>query len=317
MDTHRVLTMAARRSSDFPPSMLNREAPALFVLSRRTRSRSSTTASRTTTTWSIGCSSARSCGSVRRTRKSCASRTTGRRWRPRIHQPPKIDRRAPTEVTQGTDLHRSKIPADDPRLRIDRPACADASTRTPSGLTALLAFALAIVPCRSTRRRNKGPRPEEGARTTIGAAAGNHAPSDVIADARQVPRVMGWGWRPRSHSRTGAGARADDDAEIEVHRAGRGGRSAQGTQRGHFHSGGDDGPLVQQAAIEPLVQSRTLLRRARPATHCQSQPLPRGGDQNRQERKNDFLSRAGVSGGEYLDKGLTLPGAPTRSRRGR
>ena len=28
---------------------------------------------------------------------------------------------APTGVTQGTDLHKSKISPDDPRLRIERP----------------------------------------------------------------------------------------------------------------------------------------------------------------------------------------------------
>jgi type IV secretory pathway VirB10-like protein len=137
---------------------------------------------------------------------------------------------------------------------------------------------------------------------------------DVIADPGSAP-VHTDGGAPQVHPRAGSSARVErtedrakageDVREDDLLKA----RSST------LFAGSDDAPLVQQGAVElPARPAEATPPTGSAATH--SVESQRADDPNRQERKNDFLARAGVSGGEYLEKGLTLPRSPYEIKAG-
>jgi len=227
-------------------------------------------------------------------------------------QPSKVEQPTRTEVTQGTDLHQSKIPPDDPRLQIERPRSRTLRKGPILAITAVLGFSLAAALVAAFVGGTKDPVPKKDQDDHQGAAA--MPLPDVIADPGSA-HGRADGGAPQFHSRTGSVARVErtEDRAKAVEEVGE--DDLVKARSATLFAGGDDGALVQQGAIEPPAHHGEATP---PTGSASAHPVEslRADDPNRQERKNDFLTRAGVSGSEYLEKGLTLPRSPYEIKAG-
>jgi type IV secretion system protein VirB10 len=228
---------------------------------------------------------------------------------------------APTGVTQGTDVHRSKIPADDPRLRLDRPT-PRVLRRGPVlavaiALGALLAGGLVFALAGSSRETG----PKKGQAEAQASATPVPLP-DVIKDPPPASNAAGGGAapsRPRLHaSQEAAAAAANASSQLAI--TARQAREEELTRArlASLFATADDGAPVSQpltgslAAPDNRGTDMGTAALARPAAADPARPV----DPNLQERKNDFLARAGVSDAEYLEKAASGPRSPFEVKAG-
>jgi type IV secretion system protein VirB10 len=221
-----------------------------------------------------------------------------------------------TAATQGTDLHASKIAPDDPRLHIDRPR-SRTLRRGPvviaivsvAGIVAVALVAALAGP--SNDPVSKKDQPEQEISTA------NPVPlPDVIKDAPAVGDPPA----PTSRSPQAPSSPPDQrvgvgDQHVEAMRQASNEELVRARGAGLF-VGGDD------VAVAPPVQAETPRRdgsrdgdSGKTAAGSPNDPS-RSPDPNLQERKNDFLARAGVSGAEYLEKEVSLPRSPYEVKAG-
>jgi type IV secretion system protein VirB10 len=229
-------------------------------------------------------------------------------------QPSSVEQPTRTGLTQGTDLHQSKIPPGDPRLHIERPRSRTLRKGPILAITAVLGFALAAALVAALVGSTKDSAQKKDQDDRPGSAASPMPLPDIIADPGSAPGHTDGG-APHVHPGTGSSARVERTADrakaVEDVRE----DDLLKARSSTLFAGNDDAPLVQQGAVEPPARpAEATPPTGSAATHpVESQ---RADDPNRQERKNDFLARAGVSGGEYLEKGLTLPRSPYEIKAG-
>ena len=217
-----------------------------------------------------------------------------------------------TGATVGTDLHASKIPPDDPRLHIDRPR--SRTLRRGPVLVAILCVgglvAVALVAAlagpssdQTTAAKKDPPDPE--------TSTNNPPPlPDVIKD----PPVAQASAPGRSSERPAEpGPPSPPEQRVEALRQAREEEVQRARGAGLF-VGTDDGPVVAAPGVSssPRRDDGPAGSGGTAAAGEQSR-LP---DPNLQERKNDFLARAGVSGAEYLEKAVSLPRSPFEVKAG-
>ncbi len=208
-----------------------------------------------------------------------------------------VDRTGATQATQGTDLHKSKISPDDPRLHVDRPR-ARMLRRGPAiiavlSLGGVIAIALIVALVGSSGDQaaaNKAQRAPEISTAADRHPANQQTAAQSIDQRAEALRQMRQEELLRARGAT-VFAGVDDapggnpSAQAEPPRRSDAGREGECTGAACARSGGTPG----------------------------SSPPP---DPNLQERKNDFLARAGVSGAEYLEKGVSYPRSPYEIKAG-
>jgi len=227
--------------------------------------------------------------------------------------------REPTAATQGTDLHKSKISPDDPRLHIDRPR--SRTLRKGAVLAALLAIggvvAVALVVALAGPSSDQATAKKDRADPDVSISNEVSLP-DVIKEAPatyEVPAKTIPG-RTDANAPTVSGVA---DQRVEAARQAKQEELLRARGAGVF-SGVDDVPVIAQQGQPDGARRGDGSREAegsgvagRGAAAADPSRPP---DPNLQERKNDFLSRAGVSSAEYLDKGLSLPRSPFEVKAG-
>ena len=225
-------------------------------------------------------------------------------------EPSKVEPEMSTGATQATDLHQSKIPPSDPRLRIDRPR-SRTLRRGPVllvaaflGLVVAVALALALI-----GGGKQGDSKQDHDEHQVTAAESMRLP-DVIADpSPTTDRADAGTVHGRAGNRTTARTVSGDESSKTFVDARQ--EELLKAREATLFAGGEDSALVQQEMAETarrLHGEQAVAPAAGVAASGQaSADTGRAGDQNLQDRKNDFLARAGVSSAEYLEKGLTLP----------
>jgi type IV secretion system protein VirB10 len=232
------------------------------------------------------------------------------------------DLRSPTQATQGTDLHQSKIPADDPRLRLDRPQ-ARTLKRGPvlllgAALAGLLGVGLVAALAGSSKDAKSKKDPNAGDVSTA-----NPPLPDVIKDAPSGAehRSAGGGG---SHARARAAgpspsAPSADAPSGAALRQPRAEELTKARAAAIFVTSEEGGLPVQPPAIDLARRSDADRGPSSPpatGTGPAAGDPSRASDPNLQERKNDFLARAGVSGAEYLEKSVSRPRSPYEVKAG-
>lgn len=221
---------------------------------------------------------------------------------------------AGTDATQGTDLHRSKISPDDPRLRVERPR-SRTLRRGPvllvvAGVGAVVAIALvaSLAGGPNDQSANKARQEPEISTPTV-------VPLPEVL--RETPAPDDIASAPRARSDAGLAASA-----APIDQGGDAARQAsqeellRATGAGVLAALDDTANVSQQTSSAPTRSGdpgRTVdpsIRASGPAD--QNRPP----DPNLQERKNDFLARSGVSGAEYLEKGVSMPRSPYEVKAG-
>jgi type IV secretory pathway VirB10-like protein len=219
--------------------------------------------------------------------------------------------RARTDAREPTDVHRTKIPADDPRLRIERPR-----SRTLRKGPALLAvvtvvavgsIALAVAFSSSSG----GPDPKAGTQSTEVNTSSVTLP-DVIKDP-----PSGRDPAPARSGQSATSAPSDPPQEARTsHQPGQSRAEEVAKARGSsLFAPMDDSPVPDKMAQVPIpTGAGGAASAAAAATRTgEGSQLP---DPNMQERKNDFLDRTGSSSAEYLEKALTRPLSPYEVKAG-
>jgi type IV secretion system protein TrbI len=246
--------------------------------------------------------------------------------------PPSTSARGTTDVrgvtsARGTDaftdLHGTKIPADDPRLKLERPRSRTLRRGPALAVAALVAtafgIALIIALTPSTPAADDPKKPSE---SEVNTSSPVPLP-DMLRDPEDPPGAP----LPRSP----AAQRSLSDTTSPPLRD-----DLPGT------SGAQRGDALHQARSEELARARGagLFAQADDSNGVETIPTPnhsgaageptgdanraaagvadpsRATDANMQERKNDFLARSGVSSAEYLDKSLTTPRSPYEIKAG-
>lgn len=222
-----------------------------------------------------------------------------------------------TGATLGTDLHASKISPDDPRLRLERPR--SRTLRQGPVLIAVLAVgvvvAVALVAALAgpsndpVASKKDQPEPDVSTKDPVPLP-------DVIKEApvvgdqpARVPRARADS--PMSQPSSVADQRAEaalPARQEELIRA----RGAA-----VFIAGDELAVTTAQAPSEAARREGSRDGDPAKAAGAATSPDPsRSTDPNLQERKNDFLARAGVSSAEYLEQGVSLPRSPYEVKAG-
>jgi type IV secretion system protein VirB10 len=217
-----------------------------------------------------------------------------------------------TSATVGTDVHKSKISPDDPRLRIERPR-SRTLRRGPAliavasvGLVVAIALVVALAGPSEETGAARNARPELPPQTANAVEL-----PDVLKESPtykdQSPSNAQHTPDPLARSASPVGAQpvgaADQVRQEELARA----RGAS------VFAGTDDPPGAAPPTTLPRSEGA---REATPNGAPAATDPNRAPDPNLQERKNDFLARAGVSDAEYLEKAVTPPRSPFEVKAG-
>jgi type IV secretion system protein VirB10 len=233
-----------------------------------------------------------------------------------------------TRATEAlTDLHGTKIPADDPRLKLERPRSKTIRRGPVIAIASLLAAAVgiativALTPAApAADDGKKGSDPDDNANTDVTLP-------DMLRESAEAP---GHGTAPPPAGRAGqpvtdtSSTQLRDDAasgstfqRTEAVRQARSEELARARGAGLFAQV-DDGvgldtavPNLRNPASDLMAEERRG-GAAAPGT----QDPARQSDANMQDRKADFLARAGVSSNEYLEKTVTTPRSPYEVKAG-
>jgi type IV secretion system protein VirB10 len=222
-----------------------------------------------------------------------------------------------TGATQGTDLHASKISPDDPRLRLGRPR--SRTLRRGPVLVAVLAVGIVVAVALVVALAGPSNDPVASRKDLPEPDVSTKDPMplpDVIKEAPVVGDEPVRVPRARGDSPTPPPASVADQ---------RGEAALQARQEELFRARGaavfiaGDELAVTAAQAPSEVARRDGSREGDPSKGAGAAAAPdpsRPPDPNLQERKNDFLARAGVSGAEYLEKGVSLPRSPYEVKAG-
>ena len=221
-----------------------------------------------------------------------------------------------------TDIHRSKIPANDPRLKMERPR---SRTLRPGPVVALavatggvvvVALCAAMIPTAAPQEAANKGAPSDQEVTLAGAVPlpdmfqrERPEPVSPAPPARATSRPLADPESPSSEPSTER-ARAVDarKTRYEGFMRARGAGIFAATEES-----APDEPAPRTGA--PVVPDP--LREGSKVPPAQSLPPPgQLPDANLQERKNDFLVKAGLGGSEYLQKGVTMPRSPYELKAG-
>jgi type IV secretory pathway VirB10-like protein len=226
---------------------------------------------------------------------------------------------SPTQVTQGTDLHQSKIPPDDPRLRIDRPRARTLRRGPVLFLGAALAGLLALGLLAALSGSAKDPKSKKDS-DRDDVSSGNPPLPDVIKDAPGTtePKTSGHA-AARGHTSTSRSqpiSTPEGAERVATMRQERQEELTKAKSAAIFIANEEGAPPVSTGITD--ANRRPDPDRAPPNTAGTpgSGESGRTPDPNLQERKNDFLARAGVSGAEYLEKSVSLPRSPYEVKAG-
>lgn len=225
-----------------------------------------------------------------------------------------------TDARELTDLHRTKVPADDPRLKLERPKSRTLRRGPALAAAALLAtvfaIALVIAIAPSTPAADDSKKaPEVSTNNPVPLPDMLRDPPDVDSPPSHRP--------PQAATGSQTGPLRDDAPPSAANPHSDGARQArlEETQRARGASvfASIDDPALAEANVELRrqagVDTAMAPGRDSPAGAAPNDPN-RAADPNMQERKNDFLARAGVSSAEYLDKSVTLPRSPYEIKAG-
>jgi type IV secretion system protein VirB10 len=229
------------------------------------------------------------------------------------------DSETTTIPREPTDAHRSKIPPDDPRLHIER-----SQSRTLRKVPALLALggigAFGLVALAIGLRPSAGP-PEN--KSTTRSPEGS-APPVPLPEILRIPHETGsTGWDGRNRPASDGGQPPPDsppatpsarapDPRAEARREEFWKARAAGLFAVMDDTAGADPPIRPSTAPAPAP-----LNSAGPAAAAQSPAeSTHSPDPNLQERKNDFLSRAGSSTAETVARSITTPASPYELKSG-
>jgi type IV secretion system protein VirB10 len=212
------------------------------------------------------------------------------------------------------------VPADDPRLKLERPKSRTLRRGPALAAAALLAtvfaIALVIAIAPSTPAADDSKKaPEVSTNTPVTLPDMLRDPPDVDTSPSHRP--------PQPPPGAQAGSLRDDvpPAAANPHSDAAHQARLEETQRARGASvfASIDDPAVAEANVELRRQAGvdTAMAPGRdgPVGAAPNDPN-RAADPNMQERKNDFLARAGVSSAEYLDKSVTLPRSPYEIKAG-
>jgi type IV secretion system protein VirB10 len=215
--------------------------------------------------------------------------------------------RSSSGASLGTDVHRTKIAPDDSRLQIDRPR----SRTLRRGPVVVAIVLVAAVVALALVVAVAGPSSEA-------VPVKKDDPGVVVTpESVPLPDVIKEGPRPESPkaaTASGGASTAGTTGDLVADR----GRASEEEELARARtasvfSGVDDVP----AANPP---SSDAVRRSSPpdgtsTTEMGTEPT-RSADRNFQERKNDFLERAGVSDAMYLEKPVDAPRSPFEVKAG-
>jgi type IV secretion system protein TrbI len=225
-----------------------------------------------------------------------------------------------TQATRGTDLHKTKVPLDDPRLRINRPRAR--TLRKAAVLLAVLAIALTVAIALvvalagSSSEPSGGKKEQRETEATMPTAAS-------LPDAIKDPPAGDDSSAPPRATRADGGAPSSArpfDQRGEAQRERR--EEELSRARSAAVLIGVDDPVAtgqQTAADQSRCANQSREGDCAASTAGRSPGAGEAGrplDANLQERKNDFLARAGVSDAEYLDKPVTRPRSPYEVKAG-
>ncbi len=224
-----------------------------------------------------------------------------------------------TGATKGTDLHASKISPDDPRLHIDRPR--SRTLRRGPVLVAILSVgavvAIALVVALAGPSNDQAASKKDQSDQDISTSNSVSLP-DVIKEAPVGSDVSVGASRGRGDPAFAQPPAAANQRSETARQARQ--EDFMRARGASVFAGVDDGPVIAQQG-QPQGTRRGEGSREGDSTTAAGRaagaPDPsRPPDPNLQERKNDFLARAGVSSAEYLDKGVSLPRSPFEVKAG-
>lgn len=241
--------------------------------------------------------------------------------------PPATDAQAPaaptnaTGLTGVTDLHRTKVPPDDPRLKLDRPKSRTLRPGPALAAAGVLAavvatvIVVAVAPSNSTADDTKKQddvaqstdiplpdalrQPAEAPALKTGAATPQRtftdsAPNQFPAESAQPPGA------------SNGGGHQDTRAAEELARS----------RGSSVFAAIDDSPAENTTVRQQQGPNPATAPPGEPGAAAGGSAREHSPDPNMQERKNDFLARDGVSSAEYLDKSVTLPRSPYEIKAG-
>jgi type IV secretory pathway VirB10-like protein len=223
-----------------------------------------------------------------------------------------------------TDIHRSRIPADDPRLKMERPR---SRTLRPGPVVALavatggvivVALCAAMIPSAAPQdAANKGTASDQEV-TLAGAVP--------LPDMFQRERPETASTAPAPPSRATSRPLADPESPSSEPNTERG--RALDARKSRYEGfmrargAGIFAAAEESAPDEPAPRAGAPvvpdpLREGAKVQSAPAPPLPgQLPDANMQERKNDFLVKAGLGGSEYLQKAVTMPRSPYELKAG-
>jgi type IV secretory pathway VirB10-like protein len=233
---------------------------------------------------------------------------------------PGPDSETTTIPREPTDVHRSKIPPDDPRLHIERP-----QSRTLRKAPALLALggvgAFGLVALAIGLRPSAGP-PESKSTTRPPEGSAPPVPLPEILRIPHETSTTGGDGRNRPAS---DGGQPSTDAPAATPPAVRPPDPRAEARREEFWKARGAGlfaAMDETGAADPAIRLSTTPvpaspNSAGPAAAAQSPAdSTHSPDPNLQERKNDFLSRAGTSVTETVARSVTAPASPYELKAG-
>ncbi len=223
-----------------------------------------------------------------------------------------------TQATQGTDVHKTKIPPNDPRLQVDRPRAR--TLRRGAVLIAVLALAFFVALALVVGLAGSSDAPaggkKEQAQGEVPTPTAAALP-EAIKDPPVPPAAS-----PASNGQPDAGPTSVggvSDHRIDTMTQMRAEELVRARAASVLVGIDDTAVLGQQAAVEQSRRAETSREgdaapgsTMRPAGADANRPV----DPNLQERKNDFLARAGASEDEYLEKSMTRPRSPYEVKAG-
>ena len=228
------------------------------------------------------------------------------------------DSEATTIVREPTDVHRSKIPPDDPRLHIERPQ-SRTLRKTPAvlalggiGAFGLIALAIGIRPSGSSPENKSAARPPEANAALVPLP-------DVLRKPQETTSYGGNGGSASGYD----GGQPSTDARLATPSPARPPDPRAEARREEFWKARSAGLF---APMDDTVPADTAIQRspgvAPPISAGPAAPSPSQAesthppDPNLQERKNDFLSRAGANTAETLARSVTAPTSPYEIKAG-
>ena len=233
---------------------------------------------------------------------------------------PGPDSETTTIPREPTDVHRSKIAPDDPRLHIERPQFRTLR-KAPAllalggiGAFGLVALAIGLRPSAAPPESKSTTRPPEGS-----------APPVPLPEILRIPHetsTTGGDGRNRPAS---DGGQPSTDAPAATPPAVRPADPRAEARREEFwraRGAGLFAAMDDTSTADPAIRLSTTPvpappNNAGPAAAAQSPAdSTHSPDSNLQERKNDFLSRAGTSAAETVARSVTAPASPYELKAG-